>query len=134
MLVITDDKNIVKEISLIPGNVNLPRGWHGYFPVTEKLPNVGELFIPNTDLQPWLKKPEVSMKVVVVMDLDELFSIDNAEEFLRKLKSSARCLGGPIQVNGNDVGNMAWIGTREEVPHLAIDGLDAIRINTDAAK
>jgi len=54
MVVITNEKDIVQEVALIPGNVSIPSNWHCYFPLTEAIPVIGTTFIPDFELQPWL--------------------------------------------------------------------------------
>ncbi len=52
MVIITDEKDIVKEIALPPGpELRLPKGWHCYFPMTQEIPAIGQKFIPS--LIPW---------------------------------------------------------------------------------
>lgn len=43
MCVITDENNVVKSVSLIPGIGYLPEGWHCYFPVDE-IPEIGSIY------------------------------------------------------------------------------------------
>lgn len=54
MVVVTDENDIVIQVALIPGTIEVPESFHIYFPVKEKLPNIGEKFIPDLSLQPWL--------------------------------------------------------------------------------
>ncbi len=50
MCVITNEKDIVQSVSLIPGaELKLPEGWHVYFPVVG-VPCIGEVFI-NKELE-----------------------------------------------------------------------------------
>ena len=44
--VITNEKDIVVSISLIPGNESIPSSYNVYFPVTGILPMVGEVYKP----------------------------------------------------------------------------------------
>lgn len=55
MVVITNDKDIIQEVALIPGAVlQLPEGWHCYFPVSGPIPCVGTSFVPSKETMPWL--------------------------------------------------------------------------------
>jgi hypothetical protein len=53
--IITDQNDIVINIALTPGlHADVPIKGHLYFPVTEKLPSIGDVFNPDLTLQPWL--------------------------------------------------------------------------------
>lgn len=43
MCVITNEDNIIIEISLIPGLIEIPIGWHLYFPVTKSV-KLGDVY------------------------------------------------------------------------------------------
>lgn len=47
MCVITDEKDIVVSVSLIPGIGHIPNGYHVYFPYNGNLPKEGKHFKPN---------------------------------------------------------------------------------------
>lgn len=56
MCVITDEKHVVRSISLIPGaDLELPHGWHVYFPVID-CPKTGEVYLPS-DAPKWCQEP-----------------------------------------------------------------------------
>jgi hypothetical protein len=46
MFVLTDENDIVKDVSFIPGLGSFPPLWHAYFPVCSSIPAIGEHFIP----------------------------------------------------------------------------------------
>jgi hypothetical protein len=64
--VITDENNVVKQIALIPGSSRFPANWNCYFPVTEQLPKVGDIFKPDLTSQPWLAKDDSIEDLVIV--------------------------------------------------------------------
>jgi len=50
MCIITDNEHIVRSVSIIPGLVEMPEGWHCYFPVkiaAKDLPNEGDKWMPE---------------------------------------------------------------------------------------
>ena len=65
--VITNENNIVQECTLIPGLGTVPKGWHCYFPVTESIPVVGDVFIPDLNKQPWLTE-NINMENIPLPD------------------------------------------------------------------
>lgn len=69
--VITDENDIVKEITMIPGLGSAPKGWHVYFPVTEDLPAVGTIFKPDLEKQPWLRMLNDSSNLTTIEPVDQ---------------------------------------------------------------
>ena len=51
MTVITNEKDIVVEVCLIPGLGTLPAGYHVYFPVIGEIPAIGTVF--TSDMKGW---------------------------------------------------------------------------------
>jgi hypothetical protein len=45
MCIITNENNIVVSVSLIPGLGTMPLTYHCYFPVTDNLPKIGDIYI-----------------------------------------------------------------------------------------
>ena len=45
MCIVTDENDVVKSVSLIPGVGNMPESWNCYFPVINGLPKEGDIWM-----------------------------------------------------------------------------------------